>query len=724
MKKQILIASFVLLFAVVGIQSVGAQMAAGSYVKVLSPNGGETLEVGKTYRITWQASSNIDRVYLMYKKDNYTGNWICFDCANTGYFDWTVNVGNTNTTNTQYKIEIIGYENSKGSILDQSDNFFTVPLPQQSIPSITLFSAKDPNLDNRSVTIVWNASSVTDASLDVNCTPGSISFTTDKGNYPSCEKGGVWSWSGQTSGSVVITPSGNTNPITIPFTLTLMKNGYPTSQTQKISVTFPASTQTQVPYVKVISPNGGEVFTSGSSITIRWTSSGAPANSIASISLTRDEGGGNVSGTPLTGSWFNNDDINLPLSTGSFTTNLPTNIQPGNYKIRVECIDGASGQYFCGQNVNLSVQDYSDGFITISSPSTSYTPLIESIVLKDDSLGLPNLSFYMQWKTRVPAIVKATITCSPAVSLYTKEGNITQPCSSTNPVVINYAGPQDNNAANFGQANTNYPVNVTLTIQASYLKGDPLVVSETKTTSFTYTPPVGDGKFYFISAPSSGSSLKIGSKYAIKTTPPANNGVVTFYLTDGNKKGGERVGLLLCDQKAEIENYYCNWSVGNYVDVNSVVQTVSPGSNYSIEADLNTTSIMVDANSGPFNIVSAGTQPNTNPDIATLLKLIEELKKQIATLQGQVVTDNSLPNETTSFSYNWQNPLYVGMKNNEDVKALQNALLLEKVYTGPVTGNFGPLTLAATRAFQEKYGITPVTGFVGELTRSKLNSLY
>lgn len=124
------------------------------------------------------------------------------------------------------------------------------------------------------------------------------------------------------------------------------------------------------------------------------------------------------------------------------------------------------------------------------------------------------------------------------------------------------------------------------------------------------------------------------------------------------------------------------------------------------------------------NKTTTTTQTNTNnTDITSLLKLIEELKKQIAALQGQAVGEN-LPNETTTFSYNWQNALYVGLKNNEDVRALQNALLLEKVYTGPVTGNFGPLTLAATKAFQEKYGITPVTGFVGELTRAKLNSLY
>ncbi|OGN00771.1 MAG: hypothetical protein A3G51_03520 [Candidatus Yanofskybacteria bacterium RIFCSPLOWO2_12_FULL_43_11b] len=58
----------------------------------------------------------------------------------------------------------------------------------------------------------------------------------------------------------------------------------------------------------------------------------------------------------------------------------------------------------------------------------------------------------------------------------------------------------------------------------------------------------------------------------------------------------------------------------------------------------------------------------------------------------------------------------------EDVKSLQELLTREGVYTGPVTGYFGSLTLAGVKAYQTRYGI-PATGYVGPLTLSSINIL-
>lgn len=66
--------------------------------------------------------------------------------------------------------------------------------------------------------------------------------------------------------------------------------------------------------------------------------------------------------------------------------------------------------------------------------------------------------------------------------------------------------------------------------------------------------------------------------------------------------------------------------------------------------------------------------------------------------------------------------LYFGLRNNPNVTRLQTALKREKVYSGPITGNFLRLTLVGVKNFQYKYAI-PTTGFVGPLTRAKLNSL-
>ncbi len=58
-----------------------------------------------------------------------------------------------------------------------------------------------------------------------------------------------------------------------------------------------------------------------------------------------------------------------------------------------------------------------------------------------------------------------------------------------------------------------------------------------------------------------------------------------------------------------------------------------------------------------------------------------------------------------------------------DVTDLQNFLTEQGVYTGPVTGYFGPLTREGVKKFQEAHQITPVAGYFGPLTRSAANGL-
>lgn len=64
-------------------------------------------------------------------------------------------------------------------------------------------------------------------------------------------------------------------------------------------------------------------------------------------------------------------------------------------------------------------------------------------------------------------------------------------------------------------------------------------------------------------------------------------------------------------------------------------------------------------------------------------------------------------------------PLSVGSTGNE-VTELQKRLTLLGVYTGPITGYFGPLTRAGVVALQAKNGL-PQVGLVGPLTRAVLN---
>ncbi len=77
----------------------------------------------------------------------------------------------------------------------------------------------------------------------------------------------------------------------------------------------------------------------------------------------------------------------------------------------------------------------------------------------------------------------------------------------------------------------------------------------------------------------------------------------------------------------------------------------------------------------------------------------------------------------SAFTYTWDHDLQIGSPYMADVSALQMALKLEGVYSGDITGGFYSQTFSAVQLFQQKYGID-ATGYVGSVTRERLNALY
>ncbi len=66
--------------------------------------------------------------------------------------------------------------------------------------------------------------------------------------------------------------------------------------------------------------------------------------------------------------------------------------------------------------------------------------------------------------------------------------------------------------------------------------------------------------------------------------------------------------------------------------------------------------------------------------------------------------------------------LYYGITGNDEVIQLQEFLTDQKLYTGPITGNFYSLTKKAVIAFQKAHSING-TGYFGPLTRAQANQL-
>ena len=113
---------------------------------------------------------------------------------------------------------------------------------------------------------------------------------------------------------------------------------------------------------------------------------------------------------------------------------------------------------------------------------------------------------------------------------------------------------------------------------------------------------------------------------------------------------------------------------------------------------------------------------------ADLQAQIAALLAQIVQLQAQLGTQTS---GSTSTGYTFNTNLQVGSKGT-DVMNLQKVLNMSadtRVAStgagspGMETSTFGPATRAAVIKFQTKYGISPAAGFVGPLTRAKLNSM-
>jgi len=119
--------------------------------------------------------------------------------------------------------------------------------------------------------------------------------------------------------------------------------------------------------------------------------------------------------------------------------------------------------------------------------------------------------------------------------------------------------------------------------------------------------------------------------------------------------------------------------------------------------------------------------------VKKLLEQIEELKKQIAQVQAKINAILASRGQKINCS-KFERDLYFGMMSSPDVQCLQEFLKSQgsEIYSeGLVTGNFLSLTQAAVIRFQEKYaneilnplGLEKGTGFVGEMTRNKINSL-
>lgn len=311
-------------------------------ITVLSPNGGEQWQIGNTYEIKVQVDDSINlqssKFYL--KDSRQTAPWLLstpqFVCStqpgsnvSTCFGNWSI--PDIQPGNGVFKLRI---ETADATVNDESDGYF-------SIVSSAVASC------NTLGTMMYTAS---DGTGFIGCDiKVSGDFVLGK-SY--CQ--------GQITGrKEYLKPDSYGRANQYYATLTGLKT------TEEVKV-FIASTdgreieclpslnkQTATPSLTVLSPNGGEQWTTGASHAISWQSANVPAGATAGLALYK--------GGVYKPEYFRV--YQLPPTTGTYNWAVPNTIPAGNdYKMEVEMYNSSG---------NLVVLDQSDGYFNIVASSAS-----------------------------------------------------------------------------------------------------------------------------------------------------------------------------------------------------------------------------------------------------------------------------------------------------------------------------------------------------------------
>ncbi len=233
----------------------------GNIIRITSPNGGEELEPGTQYQITWTGSITYDKIDIEY----YDGSdWVVIvnNIEDNGSYSWTV----PDVSTSRARLWIKGWHSS-GNATDYSDDTFIIGETVKI--TITAPNGGEILTGGNTYTIRWQ-SSVTFDKVDIEYYNGSQwvvieNNTEDDGSYEwtvpniSTTKAKLWikGWS---------------------------ENGNPVDYTDNTFTIIPPPPGS----VTVTSPNGGEVWAKGSTENITWTYSGEVGN--VKISYSTDNG--------------------------------------------------------------------------------------------------------------------------------------------------------------------------------------------------------------------------------------------------------------------------------------------------------------------------------------------------------------------------------------------------------------------------------------------------
>ena len=288
-------------------------------ITVVSPNGGENWTRGTTQTIKWNSSGSPGAyVKIELLKPGVANKVIIASTPNDGTHPWPILA--TQAPGNDYIIKITSTTNVV--ITDNSDSTFTIP-----DPTITVVSPNDTEswVRGTTQTIRWNSSGSPGAYVKIELLKAGILNRTIIASTPN---DGIHPW-------LILATQAPGTDYKVRITSTANSSYNDTSDN---SFTIP------VPSIKVVSPNGPENWTRGTTQTIRWNSTESPGTYVK-IELLK---GGNFSRTIIAST----------LNDGSHPWPILATQAPGtDYQVRIT------------STANISIKDTSDNNFTIPVPS-------------------------------------------------------------------------------------------------------------------------------------------------------------------------------------------------------------------------------------------------------------------------------------------------------------------------------------------------------------------
>ena len=263
-------------------------------ITVISPNGGESFELGAPITIAW-TSANVPSVRVDFSLDGIFYRPVATVAATDGSLTFTPDAHPTNAA----MVRVMDVR--QPHVGDTSDNPFRI----LASPSIMIFAptTSEQLMRGATYTISFAAERVQRVNIRYS-TNGGATYTLIAGNIDARQ--GQYTWT---------VP----NQATSQARIRIDEVGGPTfAETGIFSVIEP------MPMVRVIRPNGGEQYFVGEQINVLWT-----AADVSTITLSYSSDGG-VSWTQFAGP------MNATLGQFAWTSGLPA----GSYRIRIESNSG------------------------------------------------------------------------------------------------------------------------------------------------------------------------------------------------------------------------------------------------------------------------------------------------------------------------------------------------------------------------------------------------